>query len=276
MLQDYSTGRFDVLAAAGRALGARVVAYHSGSLPDDYCGTALRRASLRLADRLLVSSQAEADWLARRFRVPRERLAVVLTPIDTGFFRPLEREYAAALAGLEPGVPRALFLGRLDDRVKRVSSLIGAIATLPGECELVVAGDGEDRLALEELAQGAAPGRVRFLGWIDDPRQLRALLNASDCLALASVREGFPTVVGQALACGTPVVSTRVGGVGELVEDGQTGWLVEPDDAAGLRESLRIALGGAAAELRPAARAAAEARLAPAAVTAALRRELSL
>lgn len=265
VLQDYATGRFDVLAAAARAMGARVVAYHSGSAPDGYRGEPLRRWSLKLADRVFVSSVAEGAWLTERFGVPASRLSVVLTPIDTEAFRPLPRR---------PG-HRALFLGRLDDRVKRVSAIIEAIAAVP-QGELVVAGDGEDREALETLAADRAPGRVRFLGWVDGPEALRALLNEADCLVLASVREGFPTVVGQAMACGTPVVATDVGGVSELVEPGRTGWLVPPGDDPALRAALEDALGGAAEAMRPAARAAAEAKLAPAAIAEALRRELQL
>jgi glycosyltransferase involved in cell wall biosynthesis len=275
MLQDYATGRFDVLAAAARALGARVVAYHSGSAPESYRGGLVRRVTLPLADRLLVSSRAEAAWLARRFGVAPRRMSVVLTPIDTDTFHPEPRAGAAARAGLRPAGPRALFLGRLDDRVKRVSAIIRSVATLP-HAELVVAGDGEDREELERLAARLAPSRVRFLGWVDGSDALRAVLNACDCLVLASVREGFPTVVGQALACGTPVVATRVGGVSELVEQGRTGWLVEPGDDAALGAALEVALGGAGEAMRPAARAAALARLAPAAVAATLRRELAL
>ncbi|HWE13449.1 MAG TPA: glycosyltransferase family 4 protein [Solirubrobacteraceae bacterium] len=276
MLQDYATGRYDVLAAAGRALGARVVAYHSGSDAAAYRGRVLRRATLRLADRLFVSSAAEADWLAQRFGVARDRLPVLLTPIDTEAFRPEDRAVAAARAGLPPGGRRALFLGRLDDGVKRVSALIDAIAALP-DGELVVAGDGEDRAALERHAAQVAPGRVRFTGWVDGADALRALLNACDCLVLASIREGFPTVVGQALACGTPVLATRVGGVAELVQHGRTGWLVEPRDDGALRSALAEALSGdTASRMSAAARMAAEERLAPAAVAQALRRELAL
>jgi glycosyltransferase involved in cell wall biosynthesis len=275
VLQDYATGRYDVLASAGRALGARVVAYHSGSTPDSYRGRVIRRATLRLADRLLVSSAAEADRLADRFGVARERMPVILTPIDMHEFRPEPRAEAAARIDLPAGGPRALFLGRLDDRVKRVSAIIEAIAQIP-RAELVVAGDGDDRERLEALAERRAPGRIRFCGWIDGNDDLRALLNASDCLVLASASEGFPTAVGQSLACGTPVVATRVGGVSELVEHGRTGWLVEPGDDGGLRAALAEALAGGAAALRDAARAAAEERLAPAHVAASLRRELAL
>jgi glycosyltransferase involved in cell wall biosynthesis len=264
VLQDYATGRFDVLAGAARALGARVVAYHSGSTPEAYRGAALRRATLRLADRLFVSSAAEADWLSPRFGVPHARLRVVLTPVDTDVFRPVQRR-----AG---GPPRALFLGRLDDRVKRVSTIVDAIARIPG-AELVIAGDGDDRRALEMRAAERAPGRVRFCGWVDRPAEL---LSTVDCLVLASRSEGFPTVVGQALACGTPVVATRVGGVAELVEPGRTGWLVEPGDDAALTVALREALDGGAAAMRVAAREAALARVAQPVIAAQLREELGL
>jgi glycosyltransferase involved in cell wall biosynthesis len=109
---------------------------------------------------------------------------------------------------------------------------------------------------------------VRFLGWTSGSNRLRALYNAADCLVLPSRREGFPTVVGEALACGTPVLGSRVGGIPELVHEGRTGWLVDPEDETALAERLAYVAGhpDEVKALRPAARAAAEARVSPAVV----------
>ena len=200
----------------------------------------------------------------------------MLTPVDTSVFRPLDRDEACRLAGLDPARRYLLFVGRLSDSEKRVGALIDAFAReLPraDDVDLLVAGDGKDAPALRRHAASVAPGRVHFLGWAAGADALCALYNAADCLVLPSRREGFPTVVGEAAACGTPVLASRVGGVPELVEDGVTGWLVEPEDDAALAARLAFVLERPddVRALRPAARAAAEARVAPGVVGPQLR-----
>src|SRR5207302_897221 len=113
-----------------------------------------------------------------------------------------------------------LFVGRFDDKVKRVGALIRAFAGLAArhpDADLVLVGEGPDGAALRRLAGECGGGRVRFLGWVPGPEALVALYNAAQCLVMPSRSEGFPGVVGEAMACGTPVLASRVGGVGELV-----------------------------------------------------------
>src|SRR5262249_43938797 len=118
-----------------------------------------------------------------------------------------------------------------------------------------------------------APGRIRFLGWVSAEEVKAQLYNAADCLVLPSRREGFPTVVGEAMACGTPVLASRVGGVAELVVPGVTGWLVEPGDDAALAAGLAFVLTHreVVAAMRPQVRAMAETRASAARVAAELR-----
>jgi glycosyltransferase involved in cell wall biosynthesis len=260
--QDYASGRFDVLLALGRALGVPVVAYHSGSAPERYVGRLAKRITVRRADRLLVTSEAERRMLVEGFGASPERVAVMLTPIDTERFRP------SAARRRE-----VLYLGRLDDRVKRVSRLIRAFAEVASDAELVIAGTGRDEQRLRRLASGLAPERVRFLGWVSETS---ALLASAHCLVLPSIMEGFPTVVGEALASGTPVIGTAVGAIPELVVPGRTGWLVPPEDHRALVDALGEALSSDLEPMRAEARRVAEARLAPAAVAAELRRLLPL
>jgi glycosyltransferase involved in cell wall biosynthesis len=266
--QSWSSGKFDVLLGLARALRVPLVAYHAGGDPDAFVGAAVRRRTLPGADLLLASSSFERDRLTSAFGVAPGRVRVVLTPVDTSAFRPTDRGEACRLAGLDPSRRYLLFVGRLSDREKRVGALIDAFAReLPraDDVDLLVAGDGKDAPALRRLAASAAPGRVRFLGWASGTDALRALYNAADCLVLPSPREGFPTVVGEAAACGTPVLASRVGGVPELVVDGVTGWLFEPEDDVALAARIALVLErpDEVRALRPAARAAAEARVAP-------------
>ncbi|MEN9903576.1 MAG: hypothetical protein RLZZ555_141 [Pseudomonadota bacterium] len=243
--QDYSNGRFDLLIVLARLLGIRVVAYHAGSSPERYIGKLFKRFTIKRADRILASSRREAEMLVARFGVARERISVLLTPIDTEAFRPIDRAEACKIAKLEQEHRYILYVGRLDDRVKRISMLIDCFGRVAGRFEqavLLIAGDGNDRKLLEGRARKLPSGKVRFLGWRSGAEQLAPLYALADCLVLVSRSEGFPTVVGEAMACGTPVIATDVGGVSELVADGSNGWLLEPESDEAIAESLAAAL----------------------------------
>lgn len=276
LVQDYASGKFDVLLLHARLLGIPLVAYHAGSVPERYLGRALRRWTLRRADRLLVSSQAEAAMLRDRFGVDAQRVSIVLTPLDTAVYRPIDRVAACRRIGVDPQRRRLLFMGRLDDAVKRVSLVIRSFAQVieqDPDLDLLICGAGPDATVLEHLARESAPGRVRFLGWVSDPQAKVAIYNACEALVLASVSEGFPTVVSEAMACGTPVVSSDVGGVRELVVDGESGYLFDPADTGALSLLLRRLLRDALRldAMRRNARRSAEQRVADAIIAQRLR-----
>lgn len=256
-VQDYSSGKFDVLLALSRLMRVPLVTYHSGSTPDSYTGRWVRRHTLRRADAVVVSGRREAAFLAASFGVDPARCHVVLTPIDD-VFRPRPRAEAATRAGLEEGRRYFLFVGRLDDHVKRVTALLRAFARAAAgheDASIVIAGDGPDAARVRAVAREVLGPRAVLRGWEDDPERLADLYASADALLLPSLREGFPTVVGEALACGTPVLASDVGGISELVADGVTGWLVPPGDDAALEAAIGDALAGtAAAGMRAAAR----------------------
>jgi glycosyltransferase involved in cell wall biosynthesis len=147
------------------------------------------------------------------------------------------------------------FAGRLTVQ-KSLEVALDALAEIDG-VELLVAGDGDTRAGLEQRASrlGLAD-RVRFLG--PQPRErVLELFRAADASILSSSWENFPHTVVEALAVGTPVVATSVGGVSEVVRDGENGLLVPAGDVAalagavrrffaepGLRERLRAAAAG--------------------------------
>jgi glycosyltransferase involved in cell wall biosynthesis len=256
-VQDYSSGRFDVLLAAARLLRVPLITYHSGSTPDAYTGRILRKRTLRRADAILVTSTREAQHLTDEFGVDPALCRVVLTPIDTSVFSPNVRNLNDERY--------LLFVGRLDDAVKRVSAILAAFERARGRhnVRLLVVGDGEDGQKLRALGQKLLGEVVEFLGWVEEPERLAHLYANADALILASVREGFPTVVGEALACGTPVIATDVGGVSEVVSDEVTGRLLPAGDDVALTDTLTEVIENPAlyAAMRPAARRVAEERL---------------
>jgi glycosyltransferase involved in cell wall biosynthesis len=116
-------------------------------------------------------------------------------------------------------------------------TLVRAIAALePGSARLRIAGDGPDRAAVEaEVDRLGLGGAVELLGTRND---VPALLAGADVFVLASDSEGLPMSVLEAMAAGLPVVASAVGGVPELVRDGETGFLVPPRDSAALAGAL--------------------------------------
>jgi glycosyltransferase involved in cell wall biosynthesis len=275
-VQDYATGRYDVLLLLARLLGVPLIAYHSGSQPERYVGRLAKRWTIPRADALIASSGDELEMLATRFHVRRERLEVILTPIDTSTYRPLDRDESCRAAKLDPARRYFLFVGRLDDPVKRVSALIRIFAALAREqpdIDLLIAGKGPDEEKLRRLGEEQSPGRVRFLGWVSRDEAKARLYNVADCLILNSRSEGFPTVVGEAMACGTPVLSSQVGGVAELVVEGQTGWMFPAGDEEALRAKMSFVSTRPqeVAAMRPHVRGLAERLVSPAVVGAALR-----
>ena len=124
--------------------------------------------------------------------------------------------------------PTLVFAGRL---TAQKSLDLGIEAARRAGVDLVIAGDGPDREALEALGYG------RFLGAL--PRQkVLELFRAGDASLLSSSWENFPHTVVEALAVGTPVIATRTGGVAEVLEDGVNGLLVEPGDVEALTAAI--------------------------------------
>jgi len=124
------------------------------------------------------------------------------------------------------------FAGRLGAQ-KSLEVAFAAVDSVD-DVSLVVAGDGEERARLESVA---GP-RVRFLG--PQPRErILELFRAADASLLSSSWENFPHTVVESLAVGTPVLATRVGGVAEVVRDGENGLLVEPGDVRALADAIR-------------------------------------
>jgi glycosyltransferase involved in cell wall biosynthesis len=128
------------------------------------------------------------------------------------------------------------FAGRLTAQ-KSLGLALEAVAAVDG-VTLLIAGDGE-REPVEQRARELALGsRVRFLGAQPRDRVLE-LFRAADASILSSSWENFPHTVVEALAVGTPVIATAVGGVAEVVHDGENGLLVPPGDGAALADAVR-------------------------------------
>ena len=160
-----------------------------------------------------------------------DRLHIVHCGVDPSRYAPKEHRGNGS---------NILFIGRLE-AVKGVPVLLRAFAALSGSDAsptLRLVGDGPDRPALEAMAETLGlGGSVQFVGY-RSADEVAADLAWADQLVLPSFAEGVPVVLMEAMASGLPVVATRVGGVGELVETGRSGWLVAPGDEQDLADRM--------------------------------------
>jgi glycosyltransferase involved in cell wall biosynthesis len=189
------------------------------------------RRVLRRAKVVISISKYDAEELSGLTRGTRVSIA---NPTATEFF---------ALAPSAPTVPRLLFAGALIP-LKNPLGLVNAFAqarkAVP-DARLVLIGPQPDdayvKLIRDRVTSLGLSDSVDIVGFVDTERMLHEIAIAR-AVVLFSRQENAPTIIAQAMAAGKPVVASRVGGVPEMVNDGETGFLVESEDEARLAERL--------------------------------------
>jgi glycosyltransferase involved in cell wall biosynthesis len=197
------------------------------------------RAGLRRAAAVVALWPGSARVLQRHFAVPPRKVTVVPNgvPITRLTARP---DCADELArpGLPPDVVVLLYVGALVPE-KGVDTAIETCGLLP-DAHLVVAGDGPQRRDLQALADAVAPGRVHFLGSVEDPAPL---YREADVLVLPSRGgDSMPAVLIEAGMLGVPAVSTAVQAIVDVVLDGVTGRIVPSGSPEALTEGIQDVL----------------------------------
>jgi glycosyltransferase involved in cell wall biosynthesis len=200
---------------------------------------ATRNAALKRARHVFCPSSYLRD-VALRWGLDAGCVTVLPNPAPAIPAMPTRDELRAELELTGDDV---VFAGRLGPQ-KAVGVLLDALVHAAG-VSLVIAGDGPERSALERRAfELGVDARVRFLGSVPRETVLR-LFRAADASVLPSAWENFPHTVVEALAVGCPMIATAVGGVPEVVRDGENGLLVPPGDSAALASALNRFFGDA-------------------------------
>jgi glycosyltransferase involved in cell wall biosynthesis len=194
------------------------------------------KAAGRAADGLLAVSLALKQRMIA-LGMPEKNIRLHHTGIDSDRFRPVDRVAAKKALGIDG--PLLISVGALIDR-KNQRLTLEALEAIPG-ATLILVGEGPDRGALEAIVRSRGLGeRVRFYGGLLHD-QLPALLAAADVMVLPSRSEGLANVWVEALACGTPIVISDVGGAREVVDRPQAGRIVAAD-AAAIAAAVRLIL----------------------------------
>jgi len=234
-------------ARLARALGVPLVVKAHGSDANVLSASPARREQvqhvLARADAVIAVSAALRDRLLA-LGARKASTCVVYNGVDRALFRPGDRAAARSTLGLEHGARYVLYVGNLKVS-KGCEDLLHAIAAAAGGIEpdvrLVFAGSGPDSNRIVDLATSLRiENRVQFLGGVSHD-MLPVWYRSADLVCLPSHNEGVPNVLLEAMACGVPVVATRVGGIPEVVPR-QAGLLVEARDVIALHEALLVAL----------------------------------
>lgn len=225
-----------MLIPAARLAGVPVVMGSHRQLGDLMSGPRfwVQELMFQFCDRVVCNSRAGADYLRRRAGLPARKLVVISNGLPDAHF-------AESNPALSPrlGVKRIGMIARMNDRAKNHAAFLRiatkVVAKHPNT-EFVLVGDGPLRPELEQQAKALGLGeRVTFLG---ERHDIPAVLAALDISVLTSISESLSNVIMESMAAAVPVVAACVGGNPELVSDGETGFLVPPEDDDGFANAI--------------------------------------
>jgi N-acetyl-alpha-D-glucosaminyl L-malate synthase BshA len=207
----------------------------------------ITRFSIEQSDRVTAVSEFLRRKTVELFAV-EVPIRVIPNFVDPELFHP-EKGGHPAFPFLDPGEKTVMHASNFRP-VKRVDIVVRTFARLAAEVpsRLVLVGDGPERWQAQELARSlGVEDRVFFLGIQE---RMETLLPLADLFLLPSEHESFGLVALEAMACGVPVIATSRGGTNELVEDGVSGFLVDPDDGEAMVATARRVLDDGALALR--------------------------
>ncbi len=192
--------------------------------------------------RVIANSENIAELFRKKSGLAPERIVVFTNGFDLGRFRPAgDRAEKEKLRHTWEIEPEDVLMGTASRLVsqKGLDVLIKAMAHMADkgmDARLVIAGEGELRKHLEDLAvESGVPGRVRFMGRVDD---MPSFLKMLDVFLFASRSEGRSNAIGEALAAGLPVIATDIPGNNELIEHERNGLLVPPGDSLAVADGV--------------------------------------
>ncbi len=217
----------------------------SGSILPDWFLNQLTKWTYPLADQMIAVSEGLAEEFSRILDFRRENFEIIYNPVIDPELHKLARQTVEHPWFSKNGTPVVLGAGRLVEQ-KDFSTLIRAFAEVreSRQSRLVILGEGKNRPALEKEAEKLGLNNEIWMpGFVSNP--LKYMSEASVFVLSSKWGEGLGNVLIEAMACGTPVVSTNCpGGPSEILEEGKHGMLVPVEEPSALENAIKEALDG--------------------------------
>ena len=202
----------------------------------------------KLCDQIVLPTQKEKDYLIQYYHAPVDKIRIVRCGVNLELFKPMDKLSARRQLALPIDDPIILYAGRFAP-IKGLDRLLKSFSYLahPSLPRLVMVGGDSDHSPMLRQLQSEAKAlhienRLMFAGRVDQ-ETLSQYYSAADVLVVPSYYESFGLVAMEALACGTPVVTTPVGAMEKIVKDGVTGYVAKDTDPqyyAGLIEAILL------------------------------------
>ena len=204
------------------------------------------RSVVSSCQRIIAATEKEKEDLKRYYDASADKVRIIPCGVNLDMFQPIGKRSAREQLGLN-GDKTVIFVGRIEP-LKGIDRLMLAMTYLKDghRPRLLIVGGGENSRneveRLKKLAVGLQiQDRIEFMGLIKQP-DLPLFYSAADVCVVPSYYESFGLVALESLACGTPVVATKVGGAENIIRHGQTGYLVADNEPSGLAEKITLAL----------------------------------
>ncbi|MGE5572443.1 MAG: glycogen synthase [Bacteroidota bacterium] len=201
----------------------------------------MERTGVLASDRVVAVSKGMKDDILKCYTIPEDRIRVIHNGIDLDEYKPVHGDQARREYGI--GDKYVLFVGRMS-RQKGIVHLLDAVPYLPADVQVVVCAGAPDTEEIErEVAERAAgrPNVVLIREMVPKRKVIEMYTNAR-VFCCPSIYEPFGIINLEAMACETPVVASAVGGILEVVVDGETGFLVAPGDPQALARAINTLL----------------------------------
>ncbi len=232
-------------ALLAKELDFPFVAIAQGSDVHQYLQMPVRRKiiqQLMPAASSIITRSGDLARLLAKAGLDEAKLKLIYNGIDRDIFRPGDRAATRRKLKLPADASIILFVGNFLP-IKNPGLLLQAHAALKKPAELVMLGSGSEEQKIKKQAAALKTSTRVHLPGRKSPAEVAQYMQAANVLCLSSENEGFPNVILEAFACGLPVVSTRVGGISELLNHDYLGRLVEKGNQPALTDALAETLG---------------------------------
>jgi glycogen synthase len=192
----------------------------------------IEKTGTEMADALIAVSKGMKDDMLRLFDVDESKIKIIYNGIDTDEFHPVSSKESLLKYGVDPETPYVLFFGRVT-RQKGIIHLVNAIKYLDENTQVVLCAGQPDTKEIGQEMQEAVKkvqeqrkNVIWIQEWVDKKPKIELYTHAA-VFCCPSIYEPFGIINLEAMACGTPVVGSAVGGITEIILPGETGYLVE-------------------------------------------------